>query len=329
MASRREKGRRKRSAQLLGLLIVVLSLVAVVLVVYLAIVLVRSFSSGASPEVAVPNIVGMTQEEAERTLNEVNLGLQVVESAFSENAPAGTVISQLTPPGSRVRENRRIRVIRSLGKPNLKVPNLIGTSFESAQKNIAEAGLSLGKVKKLYLKKFKLGEVTTQDPEPNRVFTSPVKIDLTIACADTEYTVTVPSTVGKPLYVAEKLFHNANLSIRSVSYQTSPLGSPGEVLSQMPEPGTSAEPGSGVTLTVKIPEDFAQATACNFRFRFRLPSSLPGGTLKLEIEDKLGKADIHPDEVAPGEIIEQLLTVQGNAIIRVYLDGHLIREDRF
>src|SRR4030065_1323714 len=106
MASRREKARRKRSAQLLGFLVVVLFLVALVLVVYLAIVLVRSFSSGASPEVAVPNIVGMTQEEAERTLNEVNLGLQVVESAFSENAPAGTVISQLTPPGSRVRENR-------------------------------------------------------------------------------------------------------------------------------------------------------------------------------------------------------------------------------
>jgi len=259
----------------------------------------------------------------------VNLGLKLRESAYSDAVPAGAVISQLPPAGSRVRENRQIEVICSLGRPALKVPALVGTSFAEAQKRISAGGFVLGRVEKLHLKRFRAGTVIAQTPEPNQVFTSAVKVDLTIASSDPAFTVAVPSIVGTQLYVAEKLLHNSNLRLARVTYEASPSGTVGEVVSQSPEAGAAVQPGTGVEVVVRISEELAQANACTFRFRFRLPPGLPEGKLKVEQADELGKTVVYEDSISPEETIEQVLRVQGNAVIRVYLDGILLREDRF
>jgi beta-lactam-binding protein with PASTA domain len=226
-----------------------------------------------------------------------------------------------------VRENKQVQVVRSLGKPSLKVPKVIGLGFDNAQKRIAEAGLTLGTVTKVYTKKYNSGNVITQNPEPDKVFTSGVKVDLTIAYADADAKVTVPDLMGKDLATAERMLFNLNLTVKGVQYQAS-SNAAGEVLSQKPEAGTEAAPGSGLQLTVAISDDMAKATASDFRFTFRLPPALPAGTLKLEVQDDLGKQVVYQDEVEAGVSIEQTLRVQGHASIRVYLDGTLIREDK-
>jgi len=67
--------------------------------------------------------------------------------------------------------------------------------------------------------------------------------------------------------------------------------------------------------------------ARSFQVRFRLPVTLPAGELSIEIEDALGSQVIYKDEVEPGELVEQLVSVEGSARVRVLLDGRLIRED--
>jgi len=309
MSIRRDRTRRKKSARILGLVIVSLLAVALAVFVYTIAIIVRSFGTGAAPEVTVPNVIGLTLEEAEKKLNQVNLGLREVEAAPSEKYPAGSIVSQIPIAGSTVRENKQVQVVRSLGKPSLKVPKLIGLGFENAQKRIAEAGLTLGTVTKVYTKKYNSGNVITQNPEPDKVFTSGVKVDLTIAYADADAKVTVPDLMGKDLATAERTLFNLNLTLKGVQYQASASNAAGEVLSQKPEAGSEAAPGSGMQLTVAISDDMAKATAFDFRFTFRLPPALPAGTLKLEVQDDLGKQVVYQDEVEAGVSIEQTLRV--------------------
>jgi hypothetical protein len=99
------------------------------------------------------------------------------------------------------------------------------------------------------------------------------------------------------------------------------------VLSQSPEAGNPVQPGTGVSLTVAIPQAMGTQIATTFRFHFQLPPALPEGNLKLEIEDTLGRQVMFNETVKPGELIEQAFTVQGKAKVRVYFDGSLIRED--
>ncbi len=327
MSSKRNTDRRRRATRLLGGLLVTLFFLAVGVIAVLAVVFVRACGSVPAQEITVPAVVSMTVEDAEHALNELNLGLRVVDSTFSNDQPAGTVLSQQPPSGSRVREGRVVGVVRSLGKQNLKVPDLIGSTLADAQKRLGLAKLSVGTVEKVYLKKRKQGEVVKQNPEPGKMFTSPVRVDLTVACTDANCTVLVPQVVGRPLYVAERLLRSANLAARNVAYVASPLGEPAEVLSQSLEAGTSAQLGTGVDLTVSVPEELVASAVHRFRFKFRLPSGLPGGELKLVTHDELGQGVAYRDEVEAGETVEQILSVQGRARIKVYFDGTLIRED--
>ena len=144
MSRKLDTNRRRRAARLLGGLLVALFFVAVGIVVVLAIVFIRSCGSGPAQEVTVPAVVSLAVEEAEHKLNELNLGLRVVDSTFSNEEPAGAVIKQQPPAGSRVREGRIIEVVRSLGKQSLITPDLIGTSLVEAQRKLASAKLPVG-----------------------------------------------------------------------------------------------------------------------------------------------------------------------------------------
>ncbi|MCD6283531.1 PASTA domain-containing protein [bacterium] len=327
MMSKRNTDRRRRATRLLGGFLVTLFLLALGVIVVLAVVFVRSCGSGAAQEVTVPSVLSMTVEDAERALNELNLGLRVVDSTFSDEQPAGVVLRQQPPSGSRVREGRVVGVVRSLGKQSLKVPDLVGSTLADAQKKLSLSKLSVGTVQKVYLKKRRQGVVVKQNPEPGKMFNSPVRVDLTVACTDADYAIPVPQVVGRPLYVAERLLRNSNLAVRNVAYIASPQGEPGEVISQSLEAGTSARFGAGVDLTVSVPRELAEGAVHRFRFKFRLPSGLPGGELKLVAHDELGQAVVYRDEVEAGETVEQILVVQGRASIMVYFNGTLIRED--
>jgi hypothetical protein len=76
-----------------------------------------------------------------------------------------------------------------------------------------------------------------------------------------------------------------------------------------------------------VPEELIATAVHRFRFKFCLPSGLPGGELKLLTDDELGQGIAYRDEVEAGETVEQILSIQGRARIKVYFDGTLIRED--
>jgi hypothetical protein len=120
---------------------------------------------------------------------------------------------------------------------------------------------------------------------------------------------------------------NANLIIRSVNYVSSPVNEPAQILTQSLEAGTSAVPGTGLDLTVCVPSDLLSRAVHHFQFRFRLPSSLPTGELKLVTQDELGKSVVFHDKIEAGETVEQILSVQGKASIEVYFEDRLVRED--
>jgi|GEM_PF-1875102 len=327
MSRIRERESNRRAAQLLGLLIIVLAVAAVGALFYLGYRVTASFARGGAAEIEVPDIVGMKIEQAERTLNELDLGLRVEESAYSQDVPAGQVIKQMPLPHFKVREGRIVRVIQSLGAPSLRVPEVIGKGFTQAQRAIAQGGFVVGAVRKIWTKAFPRGQVVAQTPEPGKVFTSPAKVDLTVADSDGAMPTAMPELRGKQLFVAERELNRANLTLAGVSYVSTGPGQAGTVLEQRPLPGEAVSLTGQVRLEVLMGEELAGALARSFQVRFRLPVTLPAGKLRIEIEDALGKQVSYEDEVKPGELVEQVVTVEGAGKVRVLLNGKLVRED--
>ncbi len=324
----RHLGRRKGQAvPYLGILILVMTVIALAGLIYLAQVLARLFYSIESKEVSVPNIYGLKIEEASAILTGMNLGFRVKDSAYSEEVGAGRVIWQMPPADSKVKEGRIVQVVKSLGKPSLIVPKVVGLNLEKAQEEIFKARLSVGEVRKVYVKDKRRGEVVSQTPEALRTFPSPVRVDLVVAETEVSEASTMPKVVGLPLSQAEKELFRTNLLLSKVKYVPSFSDEPGTVISQVPSAGESVEVGAKVTLEVGIGQEAGQTLGRTFLVDFRLPPTLPAGKLTIEVVDAHGRSQIFNEEVTPGERIEQTITTAGTTKVRILLDGRLIRED--
>jgi hypothetical protein len=109
---------------------------------------VRLFVSSGPPEVAVPNLIGLTQAAAEDALKKADLRF-VVTTAVNASVSAGKVSSSGPAAGTPVRSGSTVNVEVSSGPPQIAVPNLVGLSQSAAEAALKGAGLAIGVVTKV------------------------------------------------------------------------------------------------------------------------------------------------------------------------------------
>src|SRR5689334_11701305 len=93
-------------------------------------------------EVAVPELQGKTEDQARQILQDSGLLLRVSSKQFSAKIPEGQVLDQNPPKGTRLKTNRSVKVLLSLGDRKYAVPNLVGTSLRTAQLALGQRRLT-------------------------------------------------------------------------------------------------------------------------------------------------------------------------------------------
>jgi eukaryotic-like serine/threonine-protein kinase len=92
-------------------------------------------------QVAVPDLSGMSREEAQEALAEAGLEVRF-EEAFSDEVPqAGRVIRQSTGAGQEVDKGATVTVTVSRGPLTVEVPNVRGKSLADGRAEVEAAGL--------------------------------------------------------------------------------------------------------------------------------------------------------------------------------------------
>src|SRR5208282_1024100 len=87
-------------------------------------------------EVTIPKLVGMSPLEAERASAASGLQLVVERQFFSPDIPEGKIMTQIPPPGTKVRRGWSIRAAQSLGVQRVTIPDVTGGSERVAELNI-------------------------------------------------------------------------------------------------------------------------------------------------------------------------------------------------
>lgn len=101
--------------------------------------------------VKVPNIVGMSMQEAIEKLDDEALRYEITDSVYLENIKRDAVSEQDPIAGSDVKPNRIIYlVVNALDKPKVKMPMLVDQSFTLAKALLKNNGLELGKIEYVY-----------------------------------------------------------------------------------------------------------------------------------------------------------------------------------
>jgi serine/threonine-protein kinase len=226
--------------------------VAVVAVVIGALVLISKWISPAPvDQIAVPDVIGLTIEQATAELN--NDGLVIGEVTYQEavDRPENTIISQNPSKDTNVDRGTAINVIISQGKGQVEVPNLINfSSVDDARQALINAQLTLGAVTR-----------EASDLPPNTVLRSdPIAGTLVdkgsaVAIVVSSGSVEVPNVVGQDASAARITLANEGFIVETVYLESDEVAA-GTVISQSPGGGEMGDFESTVTITVaKLPGD--------------------------------------------------------------------------
>ena len=90
----------------------------------------------------VPKVIGMTEEEAIKTLENAKLKVEKVEEE-SKKIEAGYVISQETEADSKVNAGDTVVIHVSTGVKKVSVPSVLGKNEEEAKKTLSDLGLTV------------------------------------------------------------------------------------------------------------------------------------------------------------------------------------------
>jgi eukaryotic-like serine/threonine-protein kinase len=220
-------------------------------------------------EVVIPKLVGLSPLEAERS--GAALGLQVVveRQFYSPDIPEGKIMTQLPPPGTKVRRGWSVRAAQSLGPQRVAIPDVTGGSERVAELNIRRRGLSLGSVAHINLPDVPPDQVVSQSPPPNASGVSAPKIDLLVGAGSEPPIYVMPNLAGQPLGSAMLALEDAGIKVGKVSV-FSPPPSPTEPQSAPVAPSPVAEPGAASLIVTQTPapgQKIVAGSAVNFEVR--------------------------------------------------------------
>src|SRR6185295_1743007 len=92
----------------------------------------------------VPDVVGMSQADAQSEIMEAGLVVGTVTQAGSAEVDAGDIMGQNPTDGTSVAPGTAVNLVISIGPITSKVPNVVGMSQQDAQAAITSAGLTAG-----------------------------------------------------------------------------------------------------------------------------------------------------------------------------------------
>ncbi len=206
-------------------------------------------------EVELPDVVGMSQEEAQETVEALNLVFEISGEEYSSDVPEGYVISQDPTyiEDYNVKEGSTVSVIVSLGQETTTVPKVVGMTQEEAIEALEEANLEVEIVEETS-KTVEEGYVISQDPEADTEIYAGDTVTIYVSIGTGIQQVTVQNVVGQSEENARSTLQSLGLNV-TVNYVEA-TSNDGRVTAQSISAGTTVDEGTTITLTVnQVAED--------------------------------------------------------------------------
>ena len=123
---------------------ILILMLAVIFIFWGTLVILRHYTHHGEA-LTVPNLMGLTLNEAENILKSKKMRWQLSDSVYVTSVKPGAVVSQNPEAGSKVKENRNIFLtMNALMPEKVKMPNVVGVSFRQAKTRLESQGLNVG-----------------------------------------------------------------------------------------------------------------------------------------------------------------------------------------
>lgn len=197
--------------------------------------------------VLVPEVVGASAEEAQRSVE--GRGLEYVEeAAFHHPKAVGSVLAQEPLPGQIAPPGAPVQVTLSLGPKERPVPDVVGLSHRQAEIALAQAGYE-AEIDWVDAEA-DVGQVVGTRPEPGTPVPLPGRVRLLVSAGPR--LVETPDLMSRSLAEARAALQRVGLRLGAVTQDSTSLAAPGTVLGQSPVEGSVVDRATPISVVVAI-----------------------------------------------------------------------------
>lgn len=201
----------------------------------------------------VPDVVGLTAQQAEARLHAAGLVVRTGRGQFSRSIPTGSIIQTRPSADAKIRKGREVVLTPSLGPRLIPVPDVGGQDEDQATKTLTDAGFKV-QVDREFHETVPKGKVIRQDPGPDQTIQEGATVTLVVSKGPPP--VRVPDVTGQTTADAQATLEALGFHVE-VTQDFSTDVPRGHVISTDPPPGSKPPKGSTVMLFVsKGPKTF-------------------------------------------------------------------------
>lgn len=238
---------------------------------------------GFASDVAVPDVVGQTETDADAAIVAAGL-VSGASQAPDDTVPAGSVISQDPAAGAMVAAGSTVNIAVSTGPDTtpVAVPDVVGQPEGDAQKTLEDAGFTVTSTEEASAD-VEIGLVISTNPSAGTEVAPGTAVAMTVSSGPGE--VIVPDLLGMDADEATAAAEAAGLTISVVEDPDNP-DPDGVVVKQDPAAGTTVDGGSEVV--AQLSPDLGAPWAIVHLDPNRLMTvagvgMLPGSTVELSV----------------------------------------------
>lgn len=260
---------------------------------------------GPGRRVPVPNIVGMSEDQAQLALEKQGLDWGTPTRAYSDTVPAGSVVSCQPKVGQKVGLGQAVTAVISRGVETKTVPDVVGKTKDQASAVIKGAGLTLGDVTEQYSASVDSGKVISSDPKAGKVIEHTAKISIVVSKG--KEPATIPDVTGMSEDEAKKTLEDAGLKKGKVSKDYSDSVAKGNVIASSPIAGASGYyKGDSVDLTISKGPEKVTIPDVTGKGQDEAKKTLEEAGLKVEVNKRLGGpfGTVRSTDPAPGSSVK-------------------------
>jgi serine/threonine-protein kinase len=200
--------------------------------------------------VSVPDLVGLTLEEAERQASAAGLRLERIDGRHDERIGQGRVLVQEPQSGASTKAGRTVRIAESLGPAVARLPDLGGGSLRRAEIALGARGLRVSTHARLPMEGVPHGQVVLQDPPAGSEQWPGGGVSLLLSAGAPARSYVMPDLVGRDRESVARWAESSGLRLGRVTLVDVPGAIPGSVISQRPPAGYPLNASLPLALTV-------------------------------------------------------------------------------
>lgn len=242
--------------------------------------------SGPGRRVAVPEIVGRTQEEAQSAITRAGLVWGTPTRAYSDTVVSGSVISCKPPTGTAIPIGQAVTAVISRGVEQKTVPDVVGRTEQEARTAITGAGLTVGAVTNDYSPTVESGRVISSDPKAGQSINHSSAVALVVSKG--RRPATVPDVRGMTVADATAALRKAGLVVGTTTEDYSDSVESGKVISSNPAAGASGFYGDSVSIVVSKGSEMVTVPDVSSMKQDEAVAALEAAGLVVKIEHVFG-----------------------------------------